>query len=53
MRLGDFDRHDAQLEKLVDQCARNNAPFFHYSHLRGDFPHREGSDTQAEQLFVL
>ena len=53
MGLGDLDRHDPQLEQLVDERARNGAPLFHLSHLRGDLPHRERPDVEAEQLFIL
>ena len=51
--LRDLDAHDAELEQLVDERARDLRVLVHLAHERPDFAIRELVDAVAEQPFVF
>jgi len=52
-RLGDLDRHDTEVEELVDQRARDLGVLVHLADERADFAIREFVDAVAEKRLVL
>ena len=51
--LGNLNAHEAELEKLIDQRALEDALFIHLAHQRADFFLSEPADVVAEQDLIF
>ena len=51
--LGNLDRHDPQVEELVDELAGDVGLVVHLADVRADFAVREFVHTVAKQRFIL